>query len=91
MRPTAGESIVRSLVRASTISTLTTRAPSSASWPIAGLAEVAADADAPDEAVAAGADDDDTGLDGAMDGLAGVEDEQPPMAIAAMQAQRSHR
>lgn len=66
---------------------------------MAGLAEVAADADAPDEAVPAGADDEDTvlagardGLAGAEDGFAGAEDEQAPIAIAATrQAQRSHR
>ena len=64
---------------------------------MAGLAEVAADedadadADAPDEAVAAGADDEDARFAGAADGLAGAEDEQPPIAIATTkQARRSH-
>ena len=57
---------------------------------MAGLAEVAADEDAPDEAVAAGGDDEDAGFAGAVDrlagtedGLAGAADEQPTIAIAA--------
>ena len=59
---------------------------------MAGLAEVVADADAADEAVAAGVDDGDPGLVGAADVLAGADDEQPPITIAATrQAQRRLR
>jgi hypothetical protein len=59
---------------------------------MAGLSDVAADADAADEAVAAGEGDEDPGLVIAADVLAAADDEQPPIAIAATrQAQRSHR